>query len=147
MYLHWYMLAPTEGIVMVHVEVVSTEELGDRSYIAHDGEAALVIDPQRDLDRIEDVLAERGLRCVLVAETHIHNDYVSGGFELARRTGATYVVAARDQVAFDRCSVGDGDELTAGRLHIRVVATPGHTEGHLAYVVGDGEGPPVVFTG
>jgi glyoxylase-like metal-dependent hydrolase (beta-lactamase superfamily II)/rhodanese-related sulfurtransferase len=131
----------------VQVEVVSTDELGDRSYIAHDGEAALVVDPQRDLDRIEAVLAKQGLRCVLVAETHIHNDYVSGGLELARRTGATYVVAAKDQVAFDRRSVGDGDELKAGRLHVSVVATPGHTDGHLAYVVEDGEGPPVVFTG
>ncbi len=131
----------------MQVEVVSTDELGDRSYIAHDGEAALVVDPQRDLDRIEAVLAKQGLRCVLVAETHIHNDYVSGGLELARRTGATYVVAAKDQVAFDRRSVGDGDELKAGRLHVSVVATPGHTDGHLAYVVEDGEGPPVVFTG
>jgi glyoxylase-like metal-dependent hydrolase (beta-lactamase superfamily II)/rhodanese-related sulfurtransferase len=131
----------------MQVEVVSTDELGDRSYIAHDGEVALVVDPQRDIDRLETVLAEQGVRCVLVAETHIHNDYVSGGLELTRRTGATYVVAAGDDVTFDRRSVGDGDELMAGRLHVRVVATPGHTDGHLAYVVEDGEGPPVVFTG
>lgn len=131
----------------MQVAVVSTDELGDRSYIAHDGEVALVIDPQRDLDRIEAILFNRGLRCGLVAETHIHNDYVSGGFELARRTGATYVVAGTDKVAFDRRSVSDGDELQAGHLKITVVATPGHTDGHLAYVVGDGTGPPVVFTG
>lgn len=131
----------------VQVEVVSTEELGDRSYIAHDGEVALVIDPQRDIDRIEAVLAERGLRCALVAETHIHNDYVSGGLELARRTGATYVVAAVDDVDFDRRAARDGDELEAGRLRVIVVSTPGHTDGHLAYIVSDEEGPPVVFSG
>lgn len=132
---------------LVQVEVVSTDELGDRSYIAHDGEAAMVIDPQRDIDRIETVLADHALRCVVVAETHIHNDYVSGGLELAKRTGAAYLVAASDDVGFDRHSVEDGDELTAGRLHITVVATPGHTDGHLAYVVTGGDGPPVVFTG
>jgi len=146
MYLHWYEVASIPE-ALVQVEVVSTDELGDRSYIAHDGELALVIDPQRDIDRIEAVLADNSLRCVLVAETHIHNDYVSGGLELARRTGATYLVAGADGVAFERQSVSDGDELTAGRLRITVVATPGHTDGHLAYVVGDGEGPEVVFTG
>ncbi len=131
----------------MEVEVIATDELGDRSYVAHDGEVALVIDPQRDIDRIEAVLARRGLRCSLVAETHIHNDYVSGGLELARRTGASYVVAAADHVGFDRLSVRDGDELAAGRLQVSVIATPGHTDGHLAYVVSDGEGPPAVFTG
>jgi hydroxyacylglutathione hydrolase len=146
MYLHWYKLAIIQEAV-VQVEVVSTDELGDRSYVAHDGEMALVIDPQRDIDRIETVLADRALRCVLVAETHIHNDYVSGGLELARHTGATYLVAGADDVAFERRSVSDGDELTAGRLQITVVATPGHTDGHLAYVVDDGEGSPVVFSG
>jgi hydroxyacylglutathione hydrolase len=133
----------------VQVEVVSTSELGDRSYIVHDGEAALVIDPQRDIDRVEAVLAQHNLRCVLVAETHIHNDYVSGGLELARRTGATYLVAATENVRFDRQAVSGGDEVLAGHLNVTVLATPGHTDGHLAYVVreGSGDGPPVVFTG
>jgi hydroxyacylglutathione hydrolase len=131
----------------MQVEIISTDELGDRSYVAHDGEVAVVIDPQRDIDRVEKVLAERGLRCVLVAETHMHNDYVSGGLELVRRSGATYVVAKADEVAFDHRSVSDGDELAAGRLRVTVVETPGHTANHLAYVVGDGSGPPVVFTG
>ena len=131
----------------MEVEVVSTDELGDRSYVVHDGEVALVVDAQRDIDRIEAVLAERSLRCALVAETHIHNDYVSGGLELSRRTGATYLVAGADEVVFERGGVSDGDELAAGRLRITVVATPGHTDGHLAYLVGDGDGSPVVFTG
>jgi hydroxyacylglutathione hydrolase len=131
----------------VRVEVVSTSELGDRSYVAHDGESALVIDPQRDIDRIENLLVERDLRCVLVAETHIHNDYVSGGLELARRTGATYLVAATDNVEFERHAVSDGDEVRAGGLSVKVLATPGHTDGHLAYRLSDGEGPAAVFTG
>lgn len=66
----------------MQVEVISTDELDDRSYLAHDGRSAIVVDPQRDLDRVEEVLADRGLVCVMVVETHIHNDYVTGGFEL-----------------------------------------------------------------
>jgi glyoxylase-like metal-dependent hydrolase (beta-lactamase superfamily II)/rhodanese-related sulfurtransferase len=129
------------------VVVIETGELGDRSYVAHDGEVAVVIDPQRDLDRVERVLADRGLRVALVAETHIHNDYVTGGHELARRTGAGYLVAASDEVAFARDPVSDGDERTAGTLTVTVLATPGHTDTHLAYLVDDGRGTRAAFTG
>lgn len=129
------------------VEVIATDELGDRSYVVHDGVVGVVIDPQRDLDRIERVLAERGVRCAVVAETHIHNDYVTGGYELARRTGAAYLVAAADEVGFDRDPVTDGDERLVGGLRIRVVATPGHTDHHVSYVVDDGQGRAAVFTG
>ncbi|MGQ0774768.1 MAG: MBL fold metallo-hydrolase [Pseudonocardiales bacterium] len=138
-------------VVVVNVEVVETSELGDRSYIAHDGVTAVVIDPQRDLDRIEAVLADKGLTCAVVLETHVHNDYVTGGYELARQTGARYVLSTADEVDFDRHGVRDGDEVTAGRLRIRVVATPGHTDTHLAYVINaPADAPPepsAVFTG
>lgn len=129
------------------VEVIETSELGDRSYVAHDGEVAVVIDPQRDLDRVERILSDKALVCAVVLETHIHNDYVTGGFELARRTGARYVVAADDQVEFDRVPVRDGSQLQAGAMRIQVIATPGHTDSHLAYRIENGEGPAAVFTG
>ena len=134
----------------MQVEVLSTEELGDRSYVAHDGTTAVVVDPQRDLDRVEALLARLGVTVGLVCETHIHNDYVTGGCELARRTGARYLVNAADPVSFDRVPVHDGDELSAGNLLVRAVATPGHTLSHLAYVVTDRSTPdaaPAVFTG
>ena len=132
---------------MMQVEVIATEELGDRSYVVHDGQVAVVVDPQRDIDRIEAVLARLGTRCVLVVETHIHNDYVSGGYQLARTTGADYAISEHDEVDFDRHPLHDGDELTAGTMTVRAVATPGHTDHHLSYVVCDGSGTPAVFTG
>ena len=122
---------------MLNVEVIATEELGDRSYLAHDGAVAVVIDPQRDIDRVEALLVERGLELELVLETHIHNDYVTGGYQLAARTGARYVVNAEDPVTFDRVAVHAGDELSAGTMTVRVIATPGHTFTHLAYVISD----------
>jgi hydroxyacylglutathione hydrolase len=134
---------------MMMVEVIDTSELGDRSYVVHDGTRAVVIDPQRDIDRVEAVLADRHLTCGAVVETHLHNDYVTGGYLLAQRTGAQYLLSGQDDVEFDRTAVGDGDELTIGTLRVRVVATPGHTATHLAYVVdqpGSAE-PAVVFTG
>src|SRR5882672_1589721 len=49
---------------------------------------AIVIDPQRDVDRYTDLAKQEGLRIVAVAETHIHADFLSGSRELAERTGA-----------------------------------------------------------
>ncbi|GAA4668450.1 MBL fold metallo-hydrolase [Nocardioides nanhaiensis] len=134
---------------MLTIEVLDTSDLGDRSYVAHDGAQAVVVDPQRDIDRVEAVLAERGLRCVAVLETHIHNDYVTGGHELARRTDAAYVVNAADPVAFEREPVTDGQVLTHGRMRITALATPGHTVTHLAYYLEDtaGETDPALFSG
>lgn len=129
------------------VEVIETPELGDRSYVAHDGSSAIVVDPQRDIDRVEAVLDERGLSCAVVAETHLHNDYVTGGFELARRSGAAYLLSSSDEVDFERHGVDDGDVLDVGTLNLRVISTPGHTYNHLAYVVEDRVLPPVLFSG
>jgi hydroxyacylglutathione hydrolase len=131
----------------VHVEVIPTEELGDRSYLVHDGTSAVVVDPQRDIDRVEKMLADLGVRCAVVVETHIHNDYVTGGYDLSMRNGCPYVVNAADDVSFARLAVSDGDELAAGAMTIRVVATPGHTDTHLSYVISQGDQSPAVFTG
>jgi len=132
----------------VDVITIETPSLGDRSYIVHDGSDALVIDPQRDIDRILAALDEAGVRATHVLETHVHNDYVSGGLALARRLGATYVVNADDDARFDRKGVRNGDELTVGALTVRVVHTPGHTHTHLSYVVHAADGDPrAVFTG
>jgi len=131
----------------MRVDVIETPDLGDRSYVISDGTCAIVVDPQRDTDRVAAVLTELGVRVTLVLETHLHNDYVTGGLALARETGATYVVAGGDEVAFDRHAVGEGDELSAGSMTVHVLDTPGHTDTHVSYVISDGDGPPAVFTG
>src|SRR5438034_895955 len=120
---------------MVEVLQIETPTLGDRSYLVHDGEAALVIDPQRDIDRVIALATDAGVRVTHVAETHVHNDYVTGGLALARAAGAAYLVNADDPVSFDRTPVSDGDLVEIGGMRLRVLATPGHTFSHLAYVV------------
>ncbi len=146
MYVHPYVLNVWDG-GFVHVEVIATDDLGDRSYVVHDGNSAVVIDPQRDVDRVEKTLAELGVRCAMVLETHIHNDYVTGGYELAQRSGCPYVVSADDNVSFDRVAARDGDELSVGAMNVRVMSTPGHTDTHLAYVISIDDATPAVFTG
>ena len=72
--------------------------LGTRSYPAEAGEVAKGQDPQRDIDRVRASAEEHGVRITHVFETHIHNDYVSGGLALARAVDAAYHVNADDPV-------------------------------------------------
>ena len=87
---------------MHEVVTIETPGLGDRSYLIHDGRTAVVVDPQRDIDRVLQVAETSGVRISHVLETHIHNDYVTGGLALARTAGAAYVVAAAEEVGFSR---------------------------------------------
>lgn len=133
---------------MVEVITLSTPALGDRSYLVHDGTKAVAIDPQRDADRIIEAAALAGVRIAYVAETHVHNDYVSGGLALARQVGVPYLVAAVEDVTFDRRGVHDGEELAVTpTFSLRVVATPGHTPGHVSYVALDRGRPVLACTG
>jgi hydroxyacylglutathione hydrolase len=115
---------------------IETPTLGDRSYLVHDGDVAFVVDPQRDIDRVLDLLDEHDVRLTHVFETHIHNDYVTGGFALAQRTGAQYLVNGEDDVSFDRTPVADGQVVeVGGRMRVTALATPGHTFTHLSYAL------------
>ncbi|RYU15566.1 MBL fold metallo-hydrolase [Nocardioides iriomotensis] len=124
----------------MHLTVIpiETPTLGDRSYLVHDGGVAFVVDPQRDIDRVLDLLDRDGVRLTHVFETHIHNDYVTGGHALARTTGAAYLVNAADDVSFDRTPVRDGETVRVGdRMAVTALATPGHTFTHLSYALRD----------
>jgi len=136
------------GKTAITVIPIETPTLGDRSYLVHDGEVAFVVDPQRDIDRVMALLEEQRLRLTHVFESHIHNDYVTGGLALARRTGAQYLVNAADQVSFERTPVRDGEVLQIGpRMRVTAVATPGHTLTHLSYVLADAGERVAVFSG
>ena len=141
----------------INVRTIETPSLGDRTYLVHDGTSALVVDPQRDLDRLLAVIEEEGVTVTHIAETHVHNDYVSGGLTLSRLTGAAYVHAEAEPLRFDHEPVGDGDRFTVGTMSVEVVHTPGHTPHHLSYVVtgadddddngGGSTDAPAAFTG
>ncbi|MCF6508802.1 MBL fold metallo-hydrolase [Blastococcus sp. MG754426] len=133
---------------MTVVDTIETSSLGDRSYLATDGEVAVVVDPQRDIDRVLALVNAQRLQVTHVLETHIHNDYLTGGLELAARTGAVYVLPADSGAEFDHLSVEDGDVLEAGAMRLRVMHTPGHTHHHVSYALHEADGQAVgVFTG
>jgi hydroxyacylglutathione hydrolase len=135
----------------VTVTTIETPSLGNRSYLVHDGDVAVVIDPQRDIDRVLSAARDARVRITHVLETHVHNDYVSGALALSRRVGATCCVAEAERVTFDRLAIADGVSLDVGTMTVEVMATPGHTHHHLAFLVHDAAPatprPVAVFTG
>ncbi|MEU9987168.1 MBL fold metallo-hydrolase [Streptomyces sp. NPDC048045] len=135
---------------MFFVDTIEVSGLGNRSYLAGGGRTAVAVDPPRDIDRVIAAAARRGVRISHVVETHLHNDYVTGGLELARVTGAAYLVPAGARVSFERTPVDDGDRAVvdaADGLTLRAVATPGHTPHHTSYVLEEGGAAVSVFTG
>ncbi|MEV7457693.1 MBL fold metallo-hydrolase [Pseudarthrobacter oxydans] len=123
----------------MEIITIETPQLGDRTYLVHDGAVGVVIDPQRDTDRVEKAVSDAGVRITHVAETHIHNDYVTGGLQLAQDHNAAYLVNAADDVPYSRQPISDGETVQVGRMVLKAVATPGHTHHHLSYIVTDGD--------
>src|SRR6202046_1963046 len=139
-----------KGASLADIVTIQTPSLGDRSYLVTDGATAFVVDPKRHIDRVLALAATRGISVTHVFETHIHNDYVTGGLALARATGAAYHVNAADAGGFDRVAIADGGGVSVGAaMQVRVIATPGHTFTHLSYALADpATGEAVaVFTG
>lgn len=104
---------------------------------------AIVIDPNRDVERYIDEATREGLSITHVTETHIHADFLSGARELAERTGAQLYLSDEGDAdwkygfASEGRLVRHGDRITVGRIFIDVVATPGHTPEHITFLITD----------
>jgi hydroxyacylglutathione hydrolase len=133
---------------MVDVVRVADEGLGNSSWLVDLGDgSALVLDPRRDPRPYLDAARARRVAIRFAAETHLHADFVSGTGELATATDAQIVASAGAQLAMAHRAVSDGDEIDLGGLTLQVVATPGHTPEHVAYLLADRGRPVAVFSG
>ncbi|MFK0290448.1 rhodanese-like domain-containing protein [Streptomyces sp. NPDC090442] len=135
---------------MFFVDTIEVAGLGNRSYLAGGERTAVAVDPPRDIDQVLAAAARRGVRISHVVETHLHNDYVTGGLELSRITGAAYLVPAGARVSYAHVPVHDGDRHevdAAADLALRALATPGHTPHHTSYALEQNGLAVAVFTG
>lgn len=130
----------------MHIETIETESLGNRGYLVHDGSVAVAIDVQRDYQRWIEAAERAKVTITHVLETHMHNDYVTGGYQLAKKLKATYVIPENSGVSFPAHQMADNEEMEVGNLKVRALHTPGHTEHHMSYQLSDGTSN-AVFTG
>src|SRR5436190_146320 len=101
--------------------------LAHASYLIGSDSEAAVVDPQRDVDQYMAEAESQNLKIKYIIETHLHADFVSGHRELADKTGAEIVFGKEAGATFPHRAVKDGDELTIGRVQLRIMETPGHT--------------------
>ena len=115
------------------------------TYLLGDGDTgqAVLIDPviatmERDLDLIHRL----GLKLAYTIETHIHADHITAALEMKRKVGSKIVASAYDQLPCADVGLEEGKPFQVAGITLHPLHTPGHTEGHLAYLVNDR-----VFTG
>jgi glyoxylase-like metal-dependent hydrolase (beta-lactamase superfamily II) len=112
--------------------------------VADDGsrKAALIDPVVEHVERDLRLLSDLGLELVIILDTHVHADHVTGAGTLRTRTGAKTHFSARGGPACADVLLNDGDIVHVGALVIRALATPGHTDSCMSYAIGDR-----VFTG
>lgn len=122
--------------------------LGNSSYLVDLGDGrALAVDASRDLRALRRAADVRGLTVAYAADTHLHADFLSGAVQLHHDLGATILASASGGRRFDHTGLHDGDEVDLGGLALRALATPGHTDEHLSFVLTEDGRELGVFTG
>ena len=99
---------------------------------------ALLIDPvlpawRRDLEAVHAL----GLKLAFTLDTHIHADHITAATRLKRETGSRIAAPAVDRLSCADAPVEEGKPLALGSLAIEPLFTPGHTDDHHAYRVGE----------
>jgi hydroxyacylglutathione hydrolase len=138
--------------------------VAENTWIARrDGETnALLIDPGDEADRLEAAIAALGVTIEAILVTHCHFDHIGAVAALARATGAPVhcpraeVPMLRDPNSYiwpgfgpfegyePEQAVAGGERLELAGFDIHVVATPGHSPGHVTYVMA---GEDAIFSG
>ena len=89
------------------------------------------------MDRDLQVLQGLGLRLAYTLDTHIHADHITAALELKKRTGSRIAAPAFDRLPCADFGMEEGRPLQLGSIAVDGLHTPGHTDGHFAYLVGE----------
>jgi hydroxyacylglutathione hydrolase len=130
-------------------ERIKSEGIAHNSYYIGADSEAVVIDPRRDCQVYIDLARHHAQKIKYVFETHRHEDFVIGSIELSSLTGATVYHGAGLEWKYGNI-VGEGEEFQCDNLSVTALATPGHTDESMSYIITDrssGEATIMVFTG
>ncbi|WLT37154.1 MBL fold metallo-hydrolase [Synechocystis sp. B12] len=97
--------------------------------------AALVDSVLEQVDRDLNLLKELDLKLTFCLETHVHADHITGAGKLRQLTGCQNLVPQYAEVDCADRHLQDGEIIHVGSIPIQAIATPGHTDSHLAFLV------------
>jgi hydroxyacylglutathione hydrolase len=105
-------------------------------YLLHEpvSDTTAVVDPAI-AEPVMAVLQEKGWQLDYIFNTHHHSDHVGGNLQLKQATGCQIVGATADQTRIPGIDIAlnDGEYIQLGNQTLQVIATPGHTSGHIVY--------------
>jgi glyoxylase-like metal-dependent hydrolase (beta-lactamase superfamily II) len=105
-----------------------------------DRSAALVDSVLEQVDRDLRLLKELDLKLIFCLETHVHADHITGAGKLRQLTGCQNLVPQHAEVDCADRYLQDGEIIRVGSIPIQAIATPGHTDSHLAFLVNQTHG-------
>lgn len=99
------------------------------------GTALLVDSVLEQVERDLQLLKELGLTLSYCLETHVHADHITGAGQLRSATGCVNVLPEGSDVDCADRLISHGETLQVGGVVVEAIATPGHTDSHMAYLV------------
>jgi hydroxyacylglutathione hydrolase len=142
---------------MIQIRTIESQPFAENSYLVwrEGSKEAFVIDPGFEPDLIRDALAENGLTLAAIVCTHGHVDHIAGNTDLKHAyPAAPIVIGTRDAkfltdphvnmsavYGFDVTSppadrlVNEGEKLSVAGIELEVFDIPGHSPGHVVYLV------------
>ena len=99
---------------------------------------AVLIDPViNSIDRDLQVLQQLNLTLAYTVDTHIHADHITAAHHLKERVGSKIAAPAIDRLSCVDLGVEEGKPIQVGSIALDGLHTPGHTNGHFAYRIGE----------
>ena len=154
--------------VSIQIHTIESAPFAENSYVVwrEGGAEALVVDPGFEPNAILEFLTQHGLTTVAIINTHGHVDHMAGNTDLKRAfPAAPIVIGERDapmltdaelnlsgpfgmpvtSPSADRL-VREGETIAAAGIALEVYDVPGHSPGHVVYVIRE-MNPPIVLGG
>lgn len=112
--------------------------------LVSEGEA-IVIDPIRHIEEITSLTDSLHAEIKYIFDTHLQADHISGGPELATKTGASYYICPVDAkgATYEHQNLNDQTEFPFGRSILTAIHSPGHTPGSVSMLLDE----KFLFTG
>ena len=136
----------------MEINVFEAGPLGANNYLLTDGNEAVLIDCSEVKSEILEELKDESLKFILL--THGHFDHVLGVNDMREQTGTKVLVHKDDVIRMQESAnimqtfgvsgvetptadqfINNGDVLKFGNTEIKVIHTPGHTEGCVCYLI------------
>lgn len=161
--------------VTLELDAIQLGPIATNCYLVRQADAAeaVVVDPGAEAERVLELARDRGARIAGILVTHCHYDHVGAVAALVSATGAPVWMSSLEAPVLEQPEefrfgglpsvdaatvdhrLDGGEQIEVAGITFDVLSTPGHSPGHLTFVVdgvtadgGDSfETPPVAFVG